>query len=236
MPEEKKFDPFKPSQPQIPGVSTVVVDDDEDATSSTLVDTPELTTQRTNSRWIIAGVATALVIGAAFGWWTHRSSSGNPRPKVEAAAPAPDAEMNATQPAANLPLGPGVIASTKELLNPWSEKHFLYRNPLTGEIAPAMVVRLPDGKFWGLSLRESYGKCDMELVTDLQKLQSFYNFNASHPMVGDPCDRSVFDLTRYTSAPGGLVRGELVQGPAMRPPVAIEISTRGDKVVAERME
>lgn len=118
----------------------------------------------------------------------------------------------------------------------WSAKRFLFRNPLTSETVPAMVVRLPGGGYWGFSLREPYGSCDMEFVTDLEKLQSYYNFRANHPMVGDPCDRSVFDLAEYGTAPSGLVRGEVAQGTAIRPPLAIEIRTNGDKVQAVRME
>ncbi len=235
MPEQKKLDPFRPSQPQIPGVAAVLVN--EAIPPQAQVEAPEATTPRKSSRWIIACVAGALVVGAAFGLWNHLISSHDSRPETVASEPTSDTTTADTpQPAASLPIGPGAIATIEELSKPWSAKHFLYRNALTDEIVPALVVRLPGGKYWGLSLREPYGKCEMELVTDLQKLQSLYNFTASHPMVGDPCDRSVFDLTRYTTAPGGLVRGEIERGPAVRPPVAIEISTRGDKVIAERME
>jgi hypothetical protein len=76
----------------------------------------------------------------------------------------------------------------------------------------------------------------LEYVTDLQKLDTEYHYRASHPMVGDPCNRTVFDLTRYGNAPGGLVRGEIAQGAGVRPPVAIEIRKRGKEILAERME
>ncbi len=234
MPDKKKLDPFRPSQPQIPGVApTVLVPETAPASPA---DIPEAIPQRKNSKWIIASVAAALVVGAGFAWWTHISSSRNSLRDAAASAADSGEVTSAAQPAAALANGPGEIASTEELSKPWSSKQFLYHNALTGVTVPAMVVRLPGGKYWGFSLREPYGKCDMELVTDLQKLQTDYSFRAAHPMVGDPCDRSVFDLTRYTTAPGGLVRGEIEQGPAIRPPVAIEISTRGDKVLAERME
>jgi len=234
MPDKKKADPFRPSQPEIPGVAPrALVPETVPASPAEI---PEVIPQRKNSQLIIASVAAALVVGAAFAWWTHISSSRNSLRDAAASAPDSGEVTGAAQPAAVLANGPGEIATTEELSKPWSSKQFVYRNALTGVSVPALVVRLPGGKYWGFSLREPYGKCDMELVTDLQKLQSDYKFRAAHPMVGDPCDRSVFDLTRYTTAPGGLVRGEIEQGPAIRPPVAIEISTRGDKVLAERME
>jgi hypothetical protein len=55
-------------------------------------------------------------------------------------------------------------------------------------------------------------------------------------MVGDPCNHAVFDLTRYGSGPNGLVRGEIKQGAAVRPPIAIEIETKGKRLLAVRME
>ena len=99
-----------------------------------------------------------------------------------------------------------------------------------------MVVRLPGGVYWGFSLVEPYGSCEMEFVTDMEKLRTDYGFRASHPMVGDPCNRAVFDLTRYGSGPAGLVRGEIAHGAAVRPPMAIEIQVRGKQVLAQKIE
>jgi hypothetical protein len=234
MPEQKKIDPFRPSQPQIPGVAAVLVV--EQATIPPPVETAEEAPPRKNTRWIVAAVSSAVIVGALLGWWALSSSSRNSSTVVETAAPVSGASPSASQPAANLPVGPGEIATTEELSKAWSAKRFLFHNPLTDETLPAMVVRLPGGAYWGFSVREPYGTCEMEFVTDLQELQTLYHFNAAHPMVADPCDRSVFDLTHYGSAPGGLVRGEIAQGPAIRPPVAIEITTRGSKVIAARIE
>lgn len=234
MPDYKKPDPFRPSQPQIPGVATVLVEEQPPAPPP--VEAPEPVPQRKNANWIVVAVCSAVAVGAILGWWTLSSSSRNSGSETATSAPAAEAAPSASQPAANLPVGPGEIATTEELSKAWSAKRFLFHNPLTDETLPAMVVRLPGGSYWGFSLREPYGTCEMEFVTDLQKLQTFYNLNAAHPMVGDPCDHSVFDLTHYGNAPGGLVRGEIAAGPAIRPPVAIEIATRGNKVIAARIE
>ena len=99
-----------------------------------------------------------------------------------------------------------------------------------------MVVRLPGGALWAFSMREPYGTCDLEYVTDLRRLQQEYDFTASHPMVTDPCNKSVFDLTKYGNAPSGLVRGEVVQGPAFRPPLAIEVRSEKNQIIAVRTE
>ena len=122
--------------------------------------------------------------------------------------------------------------------DPWSAKRFLFRDPLSAESLPALVVRLPGGDYWGFSLREPFGTCELEFVTDLQKLQSEYNFRASHPMVGDPCNHTVYDLTKYGggSSNDDLVRGLIVQGTGIRPPMAIEIRVEGKDILAARME
>lgn len=234
MPDEKRFDPFRPPQPQIPGVAAVVVEERAAATSEP--ESPIQSPPKKNGWRVAATLGGVLILSAFIGWWSHKSRSGNGTSGSAASAPVLDAAANDVQTAQNLPVGPGEIATTEELSKPWSAKQFLFHNPLTDSTLPAMVVRLPGGSYWGFSVREPYGNCKIELVTDLQKLQSDYNFTASHPMLGDPCDRSVFDLTLYGTAPSGLVRGEIVQGPAIRPPVAIEIRVTDHRVFADRME
>jgi len=135
-------------------------------------------------------------------------------------------------------MGPGTIATTDQFAKPWSAKRFLFRGPASTEEIPALVVRLPNGDFWGLSLREPFGTCELEYVTDLEKLKSEYNYSSDHPMVANPCSHAVYDLARYGGgAPnGGLVRGDIVSGAGVRPPLAIEIVVEGKQVRAVRME
>jgi hypothetical protein len=134
------------------------------------------------------------------------------------------------------PIAPGVVATVAELAQPWAAKGFVYRNDATGESTPAMVVHLPRGGYWGFSLVEPYGRCKLEFVTDLQKLAKDYDYPADHPMVADPCSSTLFDLMRYGGPMGAEVRGDIVHGSALRPPVAIEIQQRGNSVVALKME
>jgi len=100
-----------------------------------------------------------------------------------------------------------------------------------------MIVHLPDGSYWAFSLREPFGTCDLDYVNDLEKLRTDYNFRASHPMVVDTCNRTVYDLLRYGgSSDGGLVRGDVVEGSGIRPPIAIEVRVEGKQLIAVRTE
>lgn len=133
-------------------------------------------------------------------------------------------------------MGPGLIATTEELAKPWSSKPFLFRNPVTNDPLPSLLVRLPGGMLWALSLRQPFGDCNLEYVTASERLQTDYRVHSTHPMIADPCNGTVFDLSQYGNGPNGLVRGEIVSGTAVRPPIAIEIQTRGKQIFAVRSE
>ena len=56
-------------------------------------------------------------------------------------------------------------------------------------------------------------------------------------MVGNPCSHSVFDPTKMTNLPGNVwVRGAIVQGSDLRPPLGIEVKIEGKDIFAVRME
>jgi hypothetical protein len=234
MPENPtKPDPFKPQQPNIPGV-TGAVNAEKAATPSP---PPDAAPARhlIPKMWILGGGAGVLAIILVFALLKRAPASSadaltdTPPSSTSAVPPAPS-------PAPALPTGPGPIATTEELAQPWSAKKFNFQDPVTGERAPAMIVRLPGGSYWGFSLREPFGKCELEFVTDLSKLRDKFNYPANHPMVVNPCNDSVFELLRYGTGPKGLVRGDVVQGAAMRPPLAIEVRVEGHQVVAVRGE
>ncbi len=167
----------------------------------------------------------------------HATAQPNLQPLPEAVAPAsPDPAKS--EPVEKMMLGPGPVATTAELAKPWSEKEFLFRGAFSADPVPAMVVRLPGGSLWGFSLREPFGECELKYVTDLQELARDYGFHANHPMVVNPCTHAVYDLMKYGGgAPnGGLVRGDIVQGAGVRPPMAIEMRTSGKDIVAVRGE
>jgi hypothetical protein len=57
-------------------------------------------------------------------------------------------------------------------------------------------------------------------------------------MVGNPCSRTVFDPLKTANLPGASVwvRGSIVQGSDLRPPLGIEIKVDGKKILAVRTE
>jgi hypothetical protein len=163
-----------------------------------------------------------------------------PPPQIEVPAPAVDPNSllpHATETAPQ-------IATVSEMSKPWSSKSFFFVNHLTGENVPAMLVRLPQGSpnspegYWAYEVNAPFGNCRLEYVSDLNHLTNDYDFrNARHPMVGNPCSRSVFDPTKMSEIPGNFwVRGTLVQGSDVRPPLGIELKIQNKNILALRME
>lgn len=181
-----------------------------------------------------AGGAAVLILLIAVTWWLSASKSPT-QPLLVEAVPASVAKPVPVASVTNPPVAPGEIATTEELSQPWAAKKFNFRNSST-KSSPAMIVHLPDGAYWAFSLLEPFGNCQLEYITDGEKLRSEYNFPAEHPMVADPCTHTVFDLTKYGSGPSGVVRGDIVAGPGLRPPLAIELQVTGTKIFAVRAE
>jgi hypothetical protein len=183
-------------------------------------------------------VVVAVIIAGGVLYKMRISSAQTERSVPDASAVVPPIDRPAAKPVESLPIAPGPVATTEEMAKTWSAKRFMFRDPMTHQNAPAMVVRLPRGDYWGFSLLAPFGSCELEYVTDLGKLQNVYQLRAEHPMVVDPCNRTVYDLLRYGAGASddSLVRGEMVQGPGIRPPIAIEIRTQGKEVLAVRME
>lgn len=249
MPDYWNHDPFKPAQPQIPGVPSSREKANRSETFTDTSDSPMMAGPSANASrelpadlrlaWVGLGLAGLLAMVFLLLGYNHKaepakssvvSAESHARPSSisESRDPSPDDAKPA--------VGPGVVATADQLVRPWSAREFSFRDPVTLKDGPAMVVRLPGGELWGFSLRAPYGNCQLEFVTDLEKLDREYNFTASHPMVTDPCSKSVFDLARYGNAPAGLVRGEIVKGSAFRPPLGIEMRTQGDRIIAVRGE
>jgi hypothetical protein len=226
--EEQKFNPFQPEMPQIPGVS------DGSHHAKHGLDLPD---SRPPSQ--IVGIAiVVLLIAAASFWWfkiksraaTTTSTDAEVTEQLEPTVPPP----NPIVPAHN---GPSVAATVDELSKPWAAKKFNFVKPITRENIDAMVVRLPGGELWGFSLQAPFGRCELEFVTNIATLASKYRFNASHPMVVNPCDSTVYDPLKLGSLGGNTwVRGQIVQGSSLRPPISIDVKVHGSSIVAENIE
>jgi hypothetical protein len=240
MPEDKKLDPFKPQQPSIPGVAPRTENPAAEPPPAPEYPVAPSRQQAQPPRFTLIVTASAGVLILLIGLivW-GRSSSRKPVPvSADTSAAAQPAEAPAQKAAPSEPMGPGIIASVSELSKPWAAKHFQYHDFVTGQYEPAMVVHLPHGEYWGFSLIEPFGSCHLEFITDLDKLKSDYGYRADHPMIGNPCNRTVYDLLRYGggASTDDLVRGVIVQGNGIRPPMAIEIKVQGSDVVAGRAE
>jgi len=69
-------------------------------------------------------------------------------------------------------------------------------------------------------------------------LKTEYGFRApNHPLVGNPCSRTLYDPLRTASLPGNFwVRGAIVQGSDIRPPFGVELQIQGKQILAIRSE
>jgi hypothetical protein len=230
--------PFKPADPKIPGVSFKKESSSAAPPSADQSSGPaRFSMSRMPPLWLILSASSLVALCLLAVWWMRGTSAKEGSAVAETTTPAATAaDTKPAQVPEQVLVGPGEIATTSELAKEWSAKKFIFRDPLTSREMPAMVVHLPGGVYWGFSLIEPYGSCEMEFVTDMQRLQTEYGFRGSHPMVADPCNRAVFDLMRYGSGPAGLVRGEIAHGAAVRPPLAIEIQVRGKQVLAKKIE
>ncbi len=245
MTDQPPSDRFKTEMPQIPGVSGPGL-------RSAAASNPAV-------KLVIGLLAVLLVVFLGARWALRPkhapTQSVEQQPQIEVPSPAPD-------PSTLLPhataADPG-IASMEEMAKPWSSKEFYFRNHLSGENIPALLIRLPTGSpsqsngYWAFAQKSPFGDCQLEFVTDLDKLKTDYGFRAAkhpmelktdygfraakHPMVGNPCSRTVFDPLKLTNLPGSVwVRGSIVQGSDLRPPLGIEIKVEGKKILAVRTE
>jgi hypothetical protein len=187
----------------------------------------------------IGGIAAAVVlIGAVLFWWVRSKSHGEANSSssgteaTEQAAPTPPPNPI---PAAHE--GPTFAATLDELSKPWAAKKFTFVNPLTLETIPAMVIRLPGGEYWAFSVQGPFGRCELEFVTDLGRLASKFKFIASHPMVVNSCDGTVYDPLKVGALGGNTwVRGAIVQGSGLRPPISIDVKVIGRSIFADSIE
>lgn len=230
MPDQPPLDRYKADMPEIPGVSGASL---KRATGSH----PAL-------RFAAGLIVVVVLLFVGLRWALHSKRveppTAQPVAQIDVPSPPPD-------PAAALPhateSAPG-IANIAELAKPWSSREFFIRNRLTGENIPAEIIRLPGSSgnhpsaYWAFSLKSPFGNCKMEYVNDLAKLASEYGYKSpKHPMVGNPCNHTLFDPLRMTNLPGNVwVRGAIVQGSDLRPPLGVEIQIQGKEILATRTE
>ena len=228
QPSQPPDDRFKAEMPQIPGVSTPTA----------------IKPAGTGIPWLVMAGLIAVLIALVVGGKVlskSRRIEAPPAPAAQIDVPAPAPDLTPSLPVATEQ--DPAVALTSEL-KPWGAKQFTFHNRLTGESVPALLVRLPTGSpnqasgYWSFAMRAAYGNCQLDYVDDLQKLRTEYGYQqARHPMVGNPCSRSVYDPLKYAPLPGNvLARGAVVQGSDLRPPLGIETKVHGKDILVLRME
>jgi hypothetical protein len=228
MTENSSSSRFKAEMPQIPGITP-----------------PPTRPARVHPLLpvLVGVVALGIILVFALGWFLHSRPEPvrvESPPQIEVPPPPPD--PNAALPHADE--AHPVIAELAQLAKPWSSLDFFIKNKLTGENIPATIIRLPGGSannasgYWAFTRKAPYGDCQLQYVSDLSTLQQDYDFRAAtHPLVGNPCSRTLYDPLKTSNLPGNVwVRGGIVQGSDIRPPFGVEIRIQGKQILATRTE
>ena len=231
MIDQPKSERFKAEMPQIPGVVA------GGTARRALAVNPTVR--------LVAGLVVVLAFCILGSRWLLRpkhteAPPAAPPPQIEVPAPAVDPTASMPRATATSP----EIATVAEMAKPWTAKSFFFVNALTGENVPALLIRLSSGSasqpngYWALETNAPFGNCKLEYVSDLDRLINDYDFRSpKHPMVGNPCSRSVFDPLKMSEIPGDFwVRGSLAQGSDVRPPLGIELQIQGKNILALLME
>ena len=231
MADESSVSRFKPEMPQIPGVSQ-----------------PTPRAPRTHVLLPLVGglIILGVVVVLAVRWIAHsrpaQSTRVEPAPQLEVPPAPPD--PNSLLPHANK--ANPVIAQISDLAEPWSSIDFFIADLTTGENVPATIIRLPSGSptsvtgYWAFSRKAPYGACELEYIRDINALRTGYDYRAAkHPLVGNPCSHTLYDPLVTANLPGAgntWIRGAIVQGSDIRPPLGVEIKVQGKQILAIRTE
>jgi hypothetical protein len=252
--EKPQFDPFKPAEPRLPGVPEKKPVPATPAAAAPAGEPPQSAVQALLAKFRALpplaqygmGASVLLLVVVLVAWMASGSGSepvpANPTVSTTEPTAVPTGPLRAATPeVVEIVTLPAPVATTQEMTKPWTAKRFIVRQ--AGQRTPAMLLRVPAGSagsangYWAFLLTSPFGRCELELMTDLEKLQAEYSYRAQHAMVVDPCSRAVFHPLRMGSiGQSTYVRGEVVQGSALRPPIAIDVRVERGQVIAVRTE
>jgi len=226
---DRAFDRFRPEMPQIPGVAGALASAPAKSNGA----------NRRQLIQILGAAAAAVVVVVVVFLWIKRAPRKAEDPAAAESA-LPESAASEPQALAPAPAARGAsraAATIEELAKPWSAKHFFFAKPLTADDVEAIVIRLPGGGLWAFAVQEPYGRCQLEFVTDVAQISEKYGYRASHPMVVNPCNSTVYDPLKVGPLGNSTwARGEIVQGRGIRPPFSIDVVVTGHSIIADRME
>lgn len=190
---------------------------------------------------LITVILAALLCATVFGFWLSHRRHADLKASASADAATSDASNSKASSTGKTATEPNAIATLDELANPWSSKKFNFVDPKSRNSVAAIIVHLPASgsgeSFWAFSLNTPFSRCQLQYVTDLNALSQRFAYPAGHPMVVSDCDGILYDpLKMATLSDGSWVRGDIVSGGGIRPPIAIQVEVHGRVLVAERME
>ena len=221
---------------------------------------PAAKSDATSSLIRLAKIAAAVLIAAMLASWAVKMVARMQHPESDTSLVTRDSSNSSNQPASQLSRTPQAsqakplvssahaigsdseIATLNELTLPWSSKGFVFRNPTQSKYVPAIIVRLPGpaslpNSYWAFSLEAPFSQCQLDYIDNPLRLSREYGFESAHPMVVNPCTRSVYDPLQHKELPGNiLVRGAVVSGHDLRPPFGIELKITGNHIHAIAME
>jgi hypothetical protein len=214
--------PGQPDMPRIPGVGNAP------------------TRARLRIKPLLAVILAALLCATVFGLWlSHRH-----RTDLKASAPAE--APTSSSPASNASstktdTDPNAVATLDELAKPWSSKKFNFVDPKSHNSVAGIVIHLPASgpgeSFWAFSLNTPFSRCQLQYETDLSALSQRFAYPAGHPLVVSDCDGILYDPLKMATLPdGSWVRGDIVRGGGIRPPINIQVEVVGRDLVAKRIE
>ena len=227
--ETTERDNLHPEMPRIPGVN--------DGTAL-----PEAV-QASSQTALTRALFTVLILSVlGFGaWMMVRRTQREPTAQEASTSAAEENESSASPAQQATPSKLNVIGSLEQLAAPWAYKKFVFTNPVTHEEVPAILIHVPvavgsrTSGYWAFSLNAPFERCQLEYTTNLALIASQYGYRASHPMVVAPCDGTVYDPLQVDTS-GAWVRGAVVQGGGIRPPLQIDVKIEGHSLIADKME
>src|SRR5258708_35704302 len=144
-------DRFKADMPQIPGIHGAL---------------PKAT-RAGGTVLVVAGLVAVLIAVFLGGRFLSKAqpSAPAPQPTAQIDLPAPLPDLTPSVPAAT-EQNP-TIAHVGDLGKTWQALPFTFRNHMTGEIVPALLIRLPGGSpadisgNWSLQMKPAFGTCQL---------------------------------------------------------------------------